>query len=339
MPRAVTPYFGGSLANPLRQATGKSDAKDDRPTDNISFAATNLVKPGIQSRKPQTEAQTNMNVFPPTPPPENDRPGAMSRGASVRNGGPKPQLAKLNMDRVRPNGGFEKTSASPQDLRRRPSKASTSQMPMPMQRSFSQRAPPPPRSVEEDEYQDDLYDMYQSNGGSSRGSRSQGSRRMPRYIEEEDEDGSEFDDGSFDEAEFEMVGNRRANSVLSRTASRRPDIRKVRIKVHSTDDVRYVMVGMAVEFPDLVDRIRDKFGLRRRLKLKVREDEVPNGDMITMGDQDDLDMVLMSVKSNARRQRQDIGRMEVSSTDTLRQLLRKQRTNLITGLGARGLDR
>lgn len=308
--------FTGFAGSEIKNATGKGDAKDDRPTDNISFAATNLVKPGIQSRKPQAETQSNMNVFPPTPPPENDRPGAVSRGASVRNGGPKPQLAKLNMDRIRPNGGFEKTSASPQDLRqdlrRKPSKASTSQMQMPpMQRSFSQRAPPPPRSMEENDYQDELYDMYQNNGGSSRGSRSQGSRRVPRYIDEEDEDGSEFDDGSFDEAEFEMVGNRRANSVLSRTASRRPDIRKVRIKVHAADDVRYVMVSMAIEFPDLVDRIRDKFALRRRFKLKVREDEVPTGDMITMGDQDDLDMVLMSVKSNARRMRQDIGRMEV----------------------------
>jgi hypothetical protein len=74
------------------------------------------------------------------------------------------------------------------------------------------------------------------------------------------------------------------------------------------------MVGAAVEFPDLVDRIRDKFGLRKRFKIKVRDDDMPNGDMITMGDQDDLEMVMMTVKSNARRQRQEIGKMEVSKS-------------------------
>lgn len=281
---------------------GKGDAKDDRPTDNISFAATNLVKPGIQSRRQQSEPPSNRNVFPPTPPPENEKQG-VSRGASVRNG-PKPQLAKLNMDRIRPNG-FEKTSASPQDLRRRPSRT--------VQRGYSQRAP---RSAEEDDYQDDLYDMYQGGGGSSRGSRSQAPRRMPRYIEEEEEEGSDFDDGSFDEGDFEMMDNRRGNSVMSRGQSRRPDVRKVRVKVHAADDVRYVMIGSAIEFPDFVDKIRDKFGLRRRFKLKVRDDDMPNGDMVTMGDQDDLEMVIMTVKSTARRQRQDIGKMEVSFTNT-----------------------
>lgn len=166
--------------------------------------------------------------------------------------------------------------------------------------------------------------MYQG-GRSSRGSRSQGSRRMPRYIEEEEDDGSEFDDGSFDEGDFEMMDNRRGNSMMSRGQSRRPEIRKVRVKVHAADDVRYVMIGSAIEFPDFVDKIRDKFGLRRRFKLKVRDDDVPNGDMVTMGDQDDLEMVLMTVKSAARRQRQDIGKMEVSSTDPTPCLLRNLR--------------
>jgi hypothetical protein len=72
------------------------------------------------------------------------------------------------------------------------------------------------------------------------------------------------------------------------------------------------MIGSAVEFPDLVDKIRDKFGLRKRFKIRVRDDDMPNGDMITMGDQDDLDMAIMSVKSTARRERLDMGKMEES---------------------------
>jgi len=70
-------------------------------------------------------------------------------------------------------------------------------------------------------------------------------------------------------------------------------------------------VGTAVEFPDFVDKVREKFGLRKRFKVKVRDEDNPNGDMITMGDQDDLEMVIMSVKSNARRERADMGKLEV----------------------------
>jgi hypothetical protein len=279
---------------------GKGDSKDDRPADNISFAATNLVKPGIQSRRQQSEPPVGRNVFPPTPPPENDKPSGVNRGSSVRNG-PRPTPAKLNIDKARPNDRYEK--ASPPDDRRRPTRATSAQP----QRGYSQRSK---RDDEEDVF-DDVYDMY--NGGGTRGSRAQGRRNMPKFIEEEEE-GSDYEDGSFDEGDFEMVSNNRRTAASmsgsSRGQSRRPDVRKIRVKVHA-DDVRYIMIGTAVEFPDLVDRVREKFGLRRRFKIKVRDDDMPNGDMITMGDQDDLEMVIMSVKSQARKQRQEIGKMEV----------------------------
>jgi hypothetical protein len=52
--------------------------------------------------------------------------------------------------------------------------------------------------------------------------------------------------------------------------------------------------------------------LRKRFKLKIRDDDMPDGDMITMGDQDDLEMAIMSVKTNARRDRVEMGKMDVS---------------------------
>jgi hypothetical protein len=151
----------------------------------------------------------------------------------------------------------------------------------------------------------------------SRGSKSNGRRPQPKYIEEEEEYASDYDDGSFDENEFEMMNSRpgprsRVASSSGRAQSRRPEVKKIRVKVHA-DDVRYIMIGVAIEFPDLVDRIREKFGLRKRFKIKVRDEDVPNGDMITMGDQDDLEMVIMSVKSNAKKERLDMGKMEVST--------------------------
>jgi hypothetical protein len=45
----------------------------------------------------------------------------------------------------------------------------------------------------------------------------------------------------------------------------------------------------------------------------MKDEDVPD-DMITMGDQDDLDVAIQSAKSLAKRQRLDVGKMEVSST-------------------------
>jgi hypothetical protein len=301
-------FYGDQFANQyyLGQA-GKTDGKDDRPTDNISFAATNLVKPNLQSRRQQSEPPVGRNVFPPTPPPESDKSGGLSRGQSVRNGSAmRPTPAKLNIPRGGGDDRFDKANSPPQ---RRPTRSNTG----PPQRSYSTRERG--RRDDEEGYNDDVYDMYQGGSRASRGQAGGQRRNMPRYIEEEeDEEGSDFDDGSFDEGEFEMVsGSRRTQGSMGsgRGQSRKSDVRKIRVKVHA-EDVRYIMIGSAVEFADFVDRIRDKFGIRRRFKIKVRDEDQPNGDMITMGDQDDLDMVIMTAKSQARRQRQEVGKMEVS---------------------------
>lgn len=331
---AFTGFTGSEIKN-----AGRANDKDDRPTDNISFAATNLVKPGLQSRRQQSEPPNGgRNAFPPTPPPENDKPPQMSRGASVRNG-PKPMPAKLNIQPSRQNSYTKTDSPQSGPGERRPAPArAASEARSPPQRGYSQRDPPRSRQQPRDDdggYPDDVYDMY--NGSQdSRSSRQTARRQQPRYIEEEF-DGSDYD--SFDEGDFEMVSNRRPGtgsvSGSSRGQSRRPEVRKIRVKVHA-EDVRYIMVGAAVEFPDLVDRIRDKFGLRKRFKVKVRDEDSPS-DMITMGDQDDLDMVMMSVKQQARKQRLDIGKMEVSIQNNYSSA-RIPPLTLFTGLGPRSLD-
>ncbi|CCC11467.1 unnamed protein product [Sordaria macrospora k-hell] len=289
----------GVVYRPNEAKAGKLEVKDDRPAESLSFAATNLVKPGLQSRRQQSEPPTNRSMFPPTPPPENEK-SQMSRGASVRNG-PKPMPAKLNLDKVRPSDRYEKTS--PEEPPRRPSRAASATP----SRGFSQRdQQPPPRmrrnqQEEEDSYAGDLYDM------------SQRGTPAPRYIQEEDEE-SDYD-VSFDEGEFEMVSGRRpsSNTVRSsggRGSSRRPELRTIRVKVHA-GDVRYIMVGTAIEFPDFEEKIRSKFGIRRRIKIKIKDDDSPEGDMITVGDQDDLDMLIQTVKQNARKQKLETGKMEV----------------------------
>ncbi|KAL7918294.1 hypothetical protein ACQKWADRAFT_323904 [Trichoderma austrokoningii] len=291
---AFTGFAGSEMKN------AKSEAKDDRPTENLSFAATNLVKPGLQSRRQQSEPPTNRdNAFPPTPPPENDRP---SRGASVRSAGSRPAVGKLSIQTQESSRRYEK-AVSPQERLKHSRSASANPS-----RGFSTREPQRrQRAIEEESpYGDEAYDTYDGGRGSK-----QSRSRQQRYDDEDE--GSDYDYGSFDEGEFEMVSSVRRGpgsvSRPSRGASRRPEIRKIRVKVHS-DDVRYIMIGTSIEFSDFVDRIRDKFGLRRRFKIKMKDEDVPD-DMITMGDQDDLDVAIQSAKSQAKRQRLDVGKMEV----------------------------
>jgi hypothetical protein len=140
-----------------------------------------------------------------------------------------------------------------------------------------------------------------------------GSRRgRETYISEEDEDDYSM---SYDEGDFEMLGpNRGQMSARSSASTRRsgPSMKKIRVKVHA-DDTRYVLVGSAVEFRDFVDQIRKKFGLRQSFKVKIKDDQ----DMITMADQEDLDMAIEMAKAGARREKSDMGKMEVSFENAL----------------------
>lgn len=173
-----------------------------------------------------------------------------------------------------------------------------------------------PIDEEAEEYPGEVYDMYQGGSRASRGSNRQ-PRQQPRYMEDEDA-GSDYDEGSIDSGEFEMMpparrGAPSSAASSSRAASRRaPEIRKIRVKVHAPGDVRYVMVGAAVEYTDLVDRIRDKFAFRKKFKIKFKDEDMPDGEMITMGDQDDLDMAISSARQAARKARQDVGKLDVS---------------------------
>jgi hypothetical protein len=133
------------------------------------------------------------------------------------------------------------------------------------------------------------------------GQQSGGRRGQERYISEEEEEEDDYVN-SYDEGEFEMLGPRRESKRRSG-----PTMKKIRVKVHA-DDTRYVMVGTAVEFKDFIDQIRAKFGIRQPFKVKIRDEQ----DMITMADQDDLDMAIETAKAGAKKEKSDMGKMEVS---------------------------
>lgn len=308
---AFTGFTGSEIKN-----AAKLDIKDDRPTENLSYAATNLVKPGLSSKRKDS------NAFPPTPPPESERGGSLSglrgggstRADSVKNGA-KPILARLNTDRIRMD---DREDSSPLTVRRTRSTAG-GRMPSSARSSIKERGLLKSSIQGEDTYPGELYDMY-SNSGRRDSERYNNSGRQSRtsasQYYEEDYD-SDYDGDSYDEGDFEMIsvkGPRRSQTVPTnssqRTLSRKFDLRKVRIKVHH-EDVRYVMVNIDIEYVELIDRIREKFNIRNQFKLKIRENDLPDSDMITLADQDDLDTILITVRSVARKERAEVGKMEV----------------------------
>ncbi|EDU51096.1 NADPH oxidase regulator [Pyrenophora tritici-repentis] len=320
---------------------GGQAATDDRTEDKISYAATNLVKPELQSRaRQQSEPPMNRNMFPPTPPPETDRRGGergsggraadaapsnapMSRAQSVRGGGPKPQ--PLNLGRA----AFDPPRDEPP--RRQPTQRSASERPPPTrsesQRDRGDRSDRSQRGSQRERERsrrrgsdEDILDDYYENDPypPSRGSRGANTRskqaRRPAYIEEEEED--DYDGSDLDDAEFEMMSRSKSSRRRSPARSTRSGGStrgggggggmKVRVKVHS-NDTRYVFISGDQLITEFWQQIREKFGVRNKFKVEFKDD----GDMITMADQDDLDMAIQAAKSIAKREGSDMAKMEV----------------------------
>lgn len=86
-------------------------------------------------------------------------------------------------------------------------------------------------------------------------------------------------------------------------------MRKIRVKLHAEEDTRYMMIAPDVRFTDFVEQVRTKLVLKGGFKLKMRDED---GDMVTMGDQEDLEMAVSACRKVARRGRVGLGKMDVS---------------------------
>jgi hypothetical protein len=88
-----------------------------------------------------------------------------------------------------------------------------------------------------------------------------------------------------------------------------PTLRKIRVKVFA-QDTRYVLIAPNVSYDAFVEQIRKKFGYvgRESFRLKMKDEE---GDMVTIGDEDDLEMLMCGAKEQAGREGVEMGKMEV----------------------------
>lgn len=311
-------------------------ALDDRGGEIPLHIAAQLAQKAASGRSRQhSEPPLNRNLFPPTPPPDPDKAGAgssaaglglNSRPGSVRAARPP----RLDLDRPgahitgrngtdpapleKPRIGTTRTASEPRGPSSRPYSRGLPSGPEPTRgrplghrRGASETNFPVGAPLTHAEEGYGSYPRPPANGG-----RRGAPRQQERYIDEEEEYASEAyeEDGAADE-DFELVGARsRPRSPARnsrRAASRRPEVRKFRVKVHAHEDTRYIMIGPAVEFGEFERKIREKFGFNSLLKIKMQDE----GDMITMVDQEDLDLLVASARETARREASEMGKMEV----------------------------
>ena len=373
------------FAGAERKAMINADtSKDDRPPEGISYAASNLVRSDLTSRsqRQQSAPPINRNAFPPTPPPENDPRGGMTkpgvpekggamtaRANSVRDGtgagarigsrrgnnqrapvplmdqdsGTSPPMRQglgfQNPSEPYSNNGFRPGTLRTASEPRGPvSKYSTARPGRGYRGDRDEAAPRPlfnemtPRRQNsgddaDDEYPDELYDLYQTTAYSnpySSGSRRGGARESPGMRRMRSDRSGEYDDmelerdsGGSSLDDFEMLND--AGGSLSATSrgmstsrnasrSRRPiDIRTVRVKMHHGEDTRYLMISTGMMWEEFLERAREKLSLSKKFKVRMRDE----GDLITVGDGDDWDIAVQTAKREARRGGGDMARLEV----------------------------
>ena len=325
--------------------TTKSEAKriniaklkinlDDRPPESISFAASNLVHPHLHSRsRQQSEPPVNRNIFPPTPPPDTDKPAFSPPKASpprpshpinseTLTRSPPNRPERLDLTKERSRIGTVRTASEPRPppLRNDSYSSTRSRREPPPSRGrlFMETTPMRPDNGGEaniDEYPEELYNLqYNPHSGSHHHhDRIADSRTRQRSQSRQRISNPVTDSPTSSLSDFELLhGNAGGNLSRPRRPSQstqpRPlSMKNIRVKVHCGDDTRYIMVGMTMVYEEFVDKVKEKFGLKGKFKIKIRDE----GDLITMGDRDDWDMGCQSVGKEARREGVEMGKMEV----------------------------
>lgn len=306
-------------------------AVDDRPNDKLSYAALNLVKPDLKSRsRQQSEPPMHRNIFPPTPPPEPEPP-VSSHSRTRRRSSEFTESFAAGLQQSRPAAkplrldlgiaAFGQSSES-ERLHRMP-KRSESERP-PVRREYSngsmrrddgrrgdevsRRQVVPEVRIEEDPIRAYSQDAVQLQKPTHQRSKSNvHSTKSPPIISEEEE-GDEISDPSDSvPLAFEIIPPKPPYRKRSSQSKTTPELRRIRIKVHA-EDMRYVMTTLDVRFEELAEQIRQKFKLQGGFKLKVKDED---GDLITMGDDDDLEMTMGGCKAAAAKDKADMGKMEI----------------------------
>ncbi|KAL4889373.1 hypothetical protein BDV59DRAFT_119306 [Aspergillus ambiguus] len=328
------------IGTPAYEIQRTQSAMDQRPPETLYATATHVHK-NISSRsRQQSEPPLNRNLFPPTPPPDADKASTSSSNGTITgtpgSAGRAARPPRLDLDRPgaylgnpsrrssdmlageKPRIGTTRTASEPRGPPRGFSGERFQDAPIRRGPGGGHRRGLSDTGYVSGEYGEEMYagPVY-ARGPTVATNGRRVMRQQERYIEEEDE----YDSGACDadgvspgggvSGEFEMLDGRRRTRSPHRGSrrgnSRRPEVRKFRVKVHAAEDTRYIIIGPMIEYGEFEARIREKFGFRCLLKIRMQDE----GDMITMVDQEDLDLLMGSARDVARREGSEMGKMEI----------------------------
>ncbi|RMJ21158.1 hypothetical protein PHISP_07973 [Aspergillus sp. HF37] len=331
------------------RSTAPASQREQRPS--FSYETPNPGQKHAASRTRQhSEPPLNRNMFPPTPPPDASKASTSSSSGSLGRPGSLKAARPPRLDLDRPGANIitsraKPDSESPEKEKPRIGTTRTASEPRGpganQYGQFDREIGPQPtqgrmghrRGISdtgyagagERAYEDEPHGMY--NSARTMGMAAANGVRKPvrqreRYIDEDEEyhchgQYPTGDDDPFHASTSATGGDfepfrtkRRTGSPTRETATARrdgPDVCKFRVKVHAPEDTRYIIVGPGIGFGEFEGRIREKFGFRLRLRIRMQDD----GDMITMVDQEDLDLLVGAARENAGREGSGMGKMEI----------------------------
>jgi hypothetical protein len=71
-----------------------------------------------------------------------------------------------------------------------------------------------------------------------------------------------------------------------------------------------ILISATIEYGEFVARLKEKFGLSKGVRCKIKDED--GDDMISLSDQEDLDLAISSSKDAARQEGAEFGKLEVS---------------------------
>ncbi|KAF8246257.1 hypothetical protein K440DRAFT_651118 [Wilcoxina mikolae CBS 423.85] len=360
---AQNAFTGFAGAEVKRQEMGQTNATDDRTPAEISFAATNMVKQELTSRRksdvdvppPPKDTSSSLRgerqVFPPTPPPENEfapsKPirantvsgmgssGMGGRSMSLRERedsarrdhsrdgrgrldpryGPPPQHAAGAME---PRRAYSARGAPPSTASR---SRSVREIPPQQREPVRRRTERSDYSeeIESNPYHDDLYDMYGAERREPSSHPPRGPSRGPGSVRRAP---SRRAPSSRYEDEDEYASDAyEGSSFDEEDAFEMLDSRSIRSGQSRRPDVKKIKVKAHGDDTRMIIITTGidyaEFVKRLQDKFGYKKNvrckiQDEDGDgMISLSDQEDLDNAILAAKKAARRDRAEFGKLDV----------------------------
>jgi len=140
------------------------------------------------------------------------------------------------------------------------------------------------------------------------------SQGRPLSVEEEERETGEQEETIYTMSPIDSVIKGQDQNVswlpFKQKVSKPPvSMKSVRLKIHFGNDTRFLMVPVKQAFIEFAEGIARKLGTKETLRFKTRDEE---GDMITVADQEDLEVAISTCRESAFKEGRELGKLEVS---------------------------